>query len=219
MEEKRITEHESLQLIQQMISIAKKEQKDDGRGWIIWGWMLFLSSVLSAINLHTRWFDTFFFWNLFGIITIIAFIYETVSKYVLKRVERVKTYTGDLFTKLNAGFFICLVFIIVSINLTARAMAIRYGVHDIIVNNGFALLINVYAFWILIYGTALNFRPSVIGAYCTWVVGFVALFAKNFEQVMWLHALAVLIGYIIPGHIANREFKKFKSKDKLVESV
>src|SRR5437763_12208093 len=98
MEEKQITEHESLQLIQQMISLAKKEQKDDGRGWIVWGWMLFFASVFTVVNLHARWFNTYFFWNAFGILTVVIFIYETVSKYVFKKATRVKTYTGDLFS-------------------------------------------------------------------------------------------------------------------------
>ena len=41
MEEKKLSEQESLQIIQEMIYTAKKEQKDNGMGWIVWGWMLF----------------------------------------------------------------------------------------------------------------------------------------------------------------------------------
>ena len=63
MQEKQLTEKESLQLIQQMIGVAKREQKDNGRGWILWGWLLFLASVLTIANIHLRWYDTFFFWN------------------------------------------------------------------------------------------------------------------------------------------------------------
>jgi hypothetical protein len=84
---------------------------------------------------------------------------------------------------------------------------------------GFSLLISLYAFWILIYGSALNFRPSIIAAYLTWGIGFVSLFMKGFEQVMLLHAAAVLVGYIIPGHIANNEFRKLHQRNKVVESV
>lgn len=220
-DEKQLSEAESLQLIQQMISIAKREQKDDGRGWIIWGWLLFLASVLTIVNLHTRWFsDTFLFWNLFGLATLLIFVYEFVAKYFLKKRERVKTYTGDLFSKLNTGFFICLMFIIAAINIGSRVIFKKYGEGDMVfVNIGFALLINLYAFWILIYGTALSFRPSVIGAYVAWAFGIAALFSGDFEQVMLLQALAVLAGYIIPGHLANREFKKLKRMDKALERV
>ena len=204
MEEKQLSEEESLVLIQQMIGTAKKEQIDDGKGWIVWGWMLFLASIFTIFNMRFDWFQTYFFWNLFGGITIIIFLYEIITVLFIKKRLRVKTYTKDLFDKLNAGFFISLMFIIVAINL---------GVSPII---GFALLINLYAFWILIYGSALNFKPSIIAAYFTWIVGFVALFVKSFEMTMLLHALAALLGYIIPGYIANKEFKKLHSKDKVL---
>lgn len=215
MEEKILDERESLLLIQQMINTAKKEQKDDGRGWILWGWLLLFASLLTVANIRFRWFETFFFWNMFGVFTILIFLYQTLARIFLKKAARVKTYTGDLFTRLNAGFFICLMFIIIAINVGARAVSKKYGVADMtFINIGFALLINLYAFWILIYGTALNFKPSIIGAYCTWTIGLVALFALDFEKVMLLQALAVLVGYIIPGHMANNEFKKLKREER-----
>jgi hypothetical protein len=207
MEEKQISEHEGLLLIQQMINTAKKEQKDDGKGWIIWGWMLFLASVLTVLNMRFKWFQPFFFWNFFGLITLIALAYQSVSYLFFQKTEKVRTYTKDLFQRLNTGFFISLMFIIVAINVNISPAI------------GFSLLISLYAFWILIYGSALNFRPSVIAAYLTWGIGFVSLFMKSFEQVMLLHAAAVLIGYIIPGHIANNEFRKLHQRNKVVESV
>jgi hypothetical protein len=207
MEEREMSEQESLLLIEQMIQAAKQEQKDDGRSWILWGWMLFTASILTIANLHYHWYNTYFFWNLFGLASLIVFVYATIKMVFLKRPKRVKTYTKDLFEKLNAGFFISLLFIIVAINT---------GVPP---TKGFALLINLYAFWILIYGSALNFKPSIIGAYVTWAFGIAALFSKSFEVVMLMHALGVLFGYIIPGHIAHREFKKVNRVEKLVESV
>lgn len=215
MDEKQLTEKESLQLIQQMIATAKKEQKDDGRSWILWGWLLLSASLLTVANLHFHWFGNFFFWNMFGLATIVIFSVEVITMYFFKRTKKVKTYTGDLFSKLNAGFFICLLFIIVSINVGTKIVSQKLGYTDMtFINIGFALLISLYAFWILIYGTALNFKPSVIGAYCTWAIGIVALFVQDFEKVMLLQALAVLAGYIIPGYMANHEFKKLKREEK-----
>src|SRR6266487_2763685 len=194
--ETKLTEQESFLIIKQMIETAKREQKDDGKGWIIWGWQLFLASVLTLINLKTRWASTYFFWNIFGGISLLFLLYTVIKYLFFKTRERVKTYTRDIFQRLNIGFFISLMFIIVAINV---------GVGPMI---GFPLLINLYGFWVLIYGTALNFKPSVIGAFITWALGFAALFVKTFEWVMIIHAAAVLCGYIIPGHIANMEFKK-----------
>jgi hypothetical protein len=210
-DEKQMNEQESFLVIQQMINTAKNEQKDDGKGWIVWGWMLFAASLLTVLNMRLRWSgDTFLFWNLFGIVTIIYFVWETIRFFFFKKNEGVRTYTGDLLKKLNIGFFISLMFIIVSINVGGRILNNMTPI-----NIGFSMLISLYAFWVLVYGTALNFRPSVIAAYVCWAIGFVALFMNDFQSVMLLHALAVFCGYIIPGHIANNEFNKLHRKDKI----
>lgn len=197
MEEKNISGHESLLIIQQMINTAKKEQKDDGRGWIAWGWVLFVASIFTYINMKVGWLPVFYIWNIVGIGTLVVMVYELVRDLLLgKKKDRVRTYTKDLMEKLNVGFFMQLFFIILSINL------------DVPPTKGFALLIAVYGFWMLIYGAALNFKPSIIGAFVTWGFGLAAMFAKSFDWTMLLHAAAVLFGYIIPGHIARKEFKK-----------
>lgn len=217
MEEKALTEHESLRIIQRMIDTAKTEQKDNGMGWIVWGWFLFTASILTLLNRQFDWeLNTFFFWNLFGAVTIVYFIYETIRYFTHKRAQRVRTYTGDLFKKLNIGFFLSLMFVIVAINVGSRYIHDEFGRGSIVfVNIGFCLLVSLYAFWILIYGTALNFRPSIIGAYASWALGLIAMFINEFNWVMALHAAAVLVGYIIPGHIANNEFRKVHRKDKV----
>jgi len=217
MEEKQISERESLELISQMIRTAQTEQKDNGMGWIIWGWMLFLASVLTLLNITYDWLDPWFFWNAFGIITILVMLFETIVYLFFRKTRRVRTYTKDLFQKLNTGFFISLMFIIVAMNITLPGT--KEHIHAISPMYGFPMLMSLYAFWILIYGTALNYKPSIIGAYITWAAALLALFARNFEQVMLLHALGVLVGYIIPGHIAYREFKKLHRKDKVSEGV
>lgn len=197
MEQKKpLTEQESLNIIHQMIHTAKQEQKDDGKGWIMWGWMLFLASVLTALNMQYNWFQTFFFWNMLGIVTLVIFIVEIIKNLLGKKQQKVETYTRAIFKKLNIGFFICLFFIITAMNV---------GIHPV---KGFPLLMALYGFWILIYGSLLDFKPSVIGAFITWVLAFVALFQSGFQVIMLLHAAAALCGYIIPGHIANRKYKE-----------
>jgi hypothetical protein len=216
MEEKQMSERESLELISQMIRTAKTEQKDNGMGWIIWGWMLFLASVLTVLNNRYNWLNPWFFWNALGIITILIMLYETIVFTFFRKTQRVRTYTTDLFKRLNTGFFISLMFIIFSMNRHIPGTEM----HAISPMYGFPLLMSLYAFWILIYGTALNFKPSIIGAYLTWATAIFALFAaETFNQVMLFHGLAALIGYIIPGHIAYMEFKKLHRKDKVTAGV
>jgi hypothetical protein len=214
MEEKNITEKESLDLIAQMINSAKQEQKDDGIGWIIWGWLLFFASIFTWLNMQFYWFkDISLFWNAVGICVMIYWIYRMIKYFSGRNTEKVKTYTADLFAKLNSGFFIFLLLIIFSMNIPIRGVPPA---------KGFMLLTGLYGFWILVYGTALNFKPSIVAAYITLVIAFAGLFIYKiepsqhgeFQLVMLVHAVAVLIGYIIPGHLANKEFKKLHRKDK-----
>jgi len=214
MEEKNLSEQESLQIIQQMINTAKQEQKDDGVGWIIWGWLLFFASIFTWLNIEYHWFkDIALFWNSFGIGVVLYWIYRIIIYSTGRSREKVKTYTGDLFAKLNSGFFIFLLLIIFSMNIPVRGVPPA---------KGFMLLTGLYGFWILVYGTALNFKPSIIAAYITWAIAFAGLFiykidatqTGEFKLVMLVHALAALVGYIIPGHLANNEFRKLHRKDK-----
>ena len=209
MEEKHLSEQESLQIIQQMIQTAKQEQKDDGKGWITWGWLLFAASISTFLNLQFHWYSTWIFWNVFGGITLLFMLYAVIRGYVIRTTKRVRTYTKDLFEKLNIGFFIFLMIIILSINL---------GVGPV---KGFALLIALYGFWILIYGAALSFKPSIIAAFITWGFALAGLFVPetDFKTIMLLHGVAVLCGYIIPGHIAYLQFSKLQKEGNTIHGV
>ena len=200
MEEKKLSEQESLQIIQEMIYTAKKEQKDNGMGWIVWGWMLFAASVLSYINIQTNWFQQYFFWNSFGIVTLVFLFILGIKTLFFKKSVKVKTYTSEMLDKLNIGFFITIMLMVVAINTSVEPIP------------GFALMTGLYGFWILVYGTILNFKPSIVGGFVTWAFAFAALFVKEFQYTMLLHAAAVLAGYIIPGHMAWNEFNKVNRK-------
>jgi hypothetical protein len=206
MEDKIISEKESMLLIQQMITTAKKEQTDSGIGWIVWGWLLFFASIFTYLNEQFNWLSTFFFWNMFGIAAILLVLYEVAKYFFGTKTEKVKTYTGDLFDRLNIGFGISLMLIIMSMNIAYPSTVPPV--------KGFTLLLGLYGFWILIYGTVLNFKPSIIGAFITWGFAFAGLFVPQgqFNITMILHAAAVLCGYIIPGHIANVQFRRLKNK-------
>lgn len=199
---KELSNEESLAIIQQMINTAKHEQKDDGKGWIIWGWMLFAASILTVINLQFRWFSSFFFWNVFGLTALIILFVQVVIRLTKRKIRKVKTYTQEIFDRLNTGFFISIMFIIVAMNLGAVSPL-----------TGFPMLMSVYGFWILIYAAVLNFTPSKVGTCIMWILAFAALLlpvtgSRDLQTVMLLHAAGVFCGYIIPGHIANSKFKQ-----------
>lgn len=201
MEDNKITERESLQIIQQMIQTAKKEQKDNGVSWIIWGWLLFAVSVLTYFNLYFTWFeDRYVFWNYFGILTLLMLCFSVVKYFFSPKTGKADTYTSAIFRKLNVGFFIVIMLVIIAMNRNLPAIL------------GFTIMIGLYGFWMLIYGTLINFKPSVVAAFITWAIAFASLYlSKDLATVMLFHAAAILCGYIIPGHIAYYEFRKINT--------
>lgn len=201
MSETNLTQQESLQIIQKMINTAKREQKDDGIGWVLWGWLLFCTSIFSVLNIYTTWVSQYFFWNAFGILSLILISFSIVKNLFIRSKQKVKTYTGELFSKLNVGFFFTIMVLIVAMN------------KSLMPETGFAMLSGLYGFWILIYGTIFDFKPSMIGAFFTWGFAFAGLFARDFATCMLLHAGGVLVGYIIPGHLAMYEFKKVNQQN------
>src|SRR5690606_41639450 len=83
-------------------------------------------------------------------------------------------------------FFISLAVIIVSMNTG--------GVHP---TKGFALLLGLYGFWILIYGVVLNFKPSVIGAYVVFAFALASLFVAQDRKSTRLNSSHVKISYAV----------------------
>ena len=101
MEQEKLSEQESFLIIQQMIQTAKQEQKDNGLGWILWGWLLFAASVLTWLNMKFEWFSVYLFWNIFGMIAGLLMVYEVVRKLFFNRNQKVKKYTRDIFKRFN----------------------------------------------------------------------------------------------------------------------
>jgi hypothetical protein len=49
MEKDQLSGTDSIRIIEQMIGRAKEEEIDNGMGWVIWGWMLFLASIVNYV--------------------------------------------------------------------------------------------------------------------------------------------------------------------------
>jgi hypothetical protein len=201
MKETKLTNNESLQIIEQMIGRAKQEEKDSGWGWIIWGWQLFIASVFHYVALLLGKKYGSLVWNVFAVSAVLLLAYSYVMK---KRSPSVQTYTGELVNKIGNAFFISLVVMVVG---NANS-----GTNETGVNFGYLLLL--YAFWMYIHGAAYRFNLLKYGAFISWA-GALAIFIWHKElgkHVLLIHAVCVLLGYIIPGYIAEKNFKSGKSE-------
>jgi hypothetical protein len=194
MEEKPLTQQESLALINQMIRKAKNEASDNGLGWLLWGVMIFLASISTYVILQFNLnVNAFMGWNVFGLIGIPIMAYNLIRN---KRAVKTRTYVDELLYLFDVGFAICLFVIILSMNIHVDP------------SDGFAYLLMVYAFLMLIQGGALKFKPLFIGAVINWAGAVVMFYVKDLKYDMLITAAAVFIGYIIPGLMLRSQYKK-----------
>jgi hypothetical protein len=199
---------DSLKLIEQMIGRARAEEKESGKGWIIWGWLLFLASVVHYLMIRTGMPNGNIVWIIFGIAAVFLALYEMVlKKYVSKKDAKATTYTHELVNRLGIAFFISLMVIVYgNIQLDLNASGVNFG-----------YLLVLYAFWLFIHGSAFRFRLFIIGAIINWVGALIIFYWKESlgAEVLLVHAFCVAMGYLIPGHIA---FRKYGKSDSFINS-
>lgn len=199
MEEKTITERESFAIIQQMIQTAKEEHSEKGDGWLLWGWLLFLASTLSVIFSYIGWIQYVgYIWNGMLIAVLVGFFWERFSK---RKETAVKSYIHVLLIRIGAGFFISL-FALIAANF------IFYKVHPSDTTFPFGYYYILYAFWMFIHGSAIRFRPLIIGAFVNWGAGIAMFLVSEFRFDMMISAAAILIGYLIPGYLLRAAYRK-----------
>ena len=190
--EQPLSKEKSLEIIQQMINQAKSNITDNGLGWLLWGTMIFLASLLTYFFIYTNASNIFLGWNFFGIITIVLLSYE----FFKPKKKKVRTYVDDLLRLVDIGFTICLFTVIFSINFAVNP------------NAGFGFFLMIFAFQMLLKGGAVKSRSLMIGAAVNWA-GAIAMFInKDFKYDMLIMAAAVLIGYVIPGLLLWLQYRK-----------
>lgn len=188
----------SLSIIHEMINQAKTTMTDSGLHWIVWGILLFLTSIATFILIELKAEHIFQGWNIFGALTVGMLTLDVFSK---PKIKKVRTYMDDLMRYVDIAFIVSMFTIIFSINVAVSP------------NAGFGYLLMIFAFLMLVKGGAVKSRSLMIGAVVNWA-GAIAIFInKEFKYDMLIMAAAVLIGYIIPGILLWSKFKKTKSPE------
>ncbi|MBI2731396.1 MAG: hypothetical protein HYX40_11720 [Sphingobacteriales bacterium] len=206
MEEKRFSPTESLSLIESMIKQAKSAERNNGLGWILWGWLLFGTSVGYYMAILAKWPYRGYIWPAFGMAAIALMLYTFLGRAIIKHNAPVKTYTSQLLGKLTLAFFISL-------------MIFTYGNYATGVDrNGlnFGYLLVLYAIWMFIFAAAFQFKWFYWGAAFNWLGAIIIFYYKEKlgAEILLVHAACVALGYLIPGHIAYYQFNKTTAEKK-----
>lgn len=184
---------QSLSIIEQMIATAKDDHRENGNGWLLWGWLLFGASISSVILIELR-APQYINWVWTGMLMVGLGIFIGLALLRPRR-RVVTTFVSELLHKLNVGFFVSLLVMIAASFITGHLSA--FGYYYIL-----------YAFWMFIQGSALRFRPLIIGAVVNWAAAIAIFLINDFYYTMLISTVAILVGYLIPGYMLRRQYQK-----------
>jgi hypothetical protein len=174
---------ESLQLIQRMINTAKEDLNTNSFYYLLWGWLVFIACITHYVLIQAapqmQGIGWIILMPLGGIVTM-------VHGFRQDKKQRVKSYINDLFSYVLIAFLISLFFVLGFMSKLGLAT--------------YPLVMLIYGIWLFISGGALKFKPLVVGGIINWILAGVSFFMV-FENQLIMLAVAVLLGYIIPGHM------------------
>jgi len=184
---KQMTEVQSLEIIREMIDKAKAQVSDDSKHYLLWGWLVLISSLSHYILLKSSfsmpWLPWVILMPLGGVIAGIMGYRESKTKKVNGHFERIMSYVW--------GGFIVMMFI-----LLANGPRISWEV-------SYSLLIAMYGLATFISGGILKFKPLVYGGIAAWIISIVSSFC-SMEYILLFMALSMVTSYLIPGYMLKR---------------
>ena len=187
MTDKPISQQESLELIQRMIRSTQGNFSHDSFYYLFWGWLVFAAALghYLLMQLQVAWAPAV--WALMPLGAVVTLLYskkQNDKTTVRTHIDRV---LGYLWLGLGISFFLVLM-------LGSKNSQLTYPI-----------IMVLYAIGLFTSGGAMQFRPLIIGAVCCWILAVVAYFLP-FELQLLCLAAAVLLGYIIPGHMLRAKF-------------
>ena len=189
MEEKAISEKESLQLIGQVIGEAQHYFHETGLSSIILGFSSVLCLALAYAVDEGMYFPFHPFFLLIPVLVIQAY-------YARKEEKRkpVKTFTDLAIDRVWTGYFLCSIIFAIS------------GIFGGWGNTILIVLIFLTGLASFITGTLTRFRYMIIASVLCWMLGVLAMFLDH-SAIYLLAALASVLIWIIPGFILRNVFK------------
>ena len=192
--DKELSPEESLRLITAMIDSTKSSISDKSHFFLLWGWTTLVGCLLQYyLMVVVRYPHHYYAWFVTPVALLLHVIF--ISRYEINR--KVKTFIDE------ANSYVWII-----IGFAFMALAIVFT--KIGWQNCFPFYILLYGIGTYISGSLLKFKPMKIGGAVCLVLVAVAPFL-DYSLQMLLSAFAILISYIIPGHLLRNQYQKSKA--------
>lgn len=176
---------ERLQLIEQMISTAKGNIKDESVFYLLWGWLVFVAAAINYILMNYTTYDKP--WIAWPFIMILGGIVSGIVGFIKGKKKKVQTYPERSLKYLWIAFIVVL-------------LSVLFGMPRVGIEATYPILMLLYGLGTFVSGGILKFKPLIIGGIVAWICGIIAFYC-NFSEQLLLIMLAILASYIIPGHL------------------
>ena len=198
MEDKSLTEKESLQLITGMISQAKNHYYESGLGALLWGFTNFICFLLAWLDVSFGGFNMPF--NPFYLM-VITFILQFYFDRQEKKFKNAVTYKDETHKYVWLAFGIS----VLILTIAGAYANIGYVV--------LPLLLLLFGIPTFISGCINRFSPFIIGGIVCWVLCIVTFLYQSYNTYLFV-ALGTGVAWIIPGFILRARFYKNIAKRK-----
>ena len=196
MEEKILTQQESLDIISRMIKQTRNNlEKGGGNIYLLWGY-LWLTVALAVYFVITTTGDYRAQWLWFA---IPAVGYPGMIMLLKKRTSAAVTFASSVIAKIWIVIGVCALLLSLFMLINPFAFPMLF-VMALLINAGVAMS-----------GLIIRFKPVIIAGFGGIVLSFSLLMIAGFEQILVFAAFS-LIMLIIPGHILNFASRKHKAK-------
>lgn len=175
---------DSLKLIDRMIAQVKyRPGPTDGIITLMWGYLVFTAALLHwVLEVIARVEYAPASWCLM----IVGAIATMVISRRARRKQRAKTYIDMMITQVWLAFSISFALLFVAMQ--------PYEEHFL------PSVMLLYGLSTWMHGSLIRYRPYRLGAIASWLGSALAFWLSPEEQLLVL-AAAVVLGYIIPGHL------------------
>ena len=189
--DKDFSPQESLQLIRSMIETTRNSMSDSSHYYLLWGWATMIGCLLQYFLLAVvKYQHHYFAW----FVTPVALLLHFIFIYRDHKKEKVKTFisdaTGYLWMIIGFSYF--------ALSFVFAKIGWQYC---------FPFYIMLYAIGTYISGSLISFKPMAYGGAACLVLVVITPYLRYEEQILSA-ALAILISYIIPGHLLRNHYRK-----------
>ncbi len=187
-----MTPEESLQIIQKSILTSRKNMKEGSFYYLLWGWILLISSLLCYFVLRYLIMNEMYegmYWK-----SLLCWVVPITTGVLIKmiftrrrnREEKVRTHIDRYLTMLWYAAAITFILLVIISYFTDV-----YPTPFILAGVGLVTFVS---------GFMIRFNPLMIGGLVFSAAGIVAAFAPGLTQLL-IFAIALVPGYLLPGYL------------------